>query len=254
MYWVKHMLGSGIGLGAVCRMVDAPGCGLRPGFGNGLRVGGGLRIGCGIGLKPDVVGATVVMVMIMVIIVVVVLLRVYTLAILGRHCFKTGAPVCGFILRVRWVYWVKHMLGSGIGHWVKHMLGSGIGLGAVCSMVNVLGCFFFFFLTKDGFLHYKNAWQSPHSYVLPRPDPKVWGVKNKNRIVYIKFNICSPEGVFRKKFQKRKRKRKRKEKKKKIFQFLNRHKTRVQVVSNPPTLQNYIQKWSPKGKENKICK
>jgi hypothetical protein len=56
--------------------------------------------------------------------------------------------------------------------------------------------------------------------VLPRPDPKVWGVKNKNRIVYIKFNICSPEGVFRKKnFKKEKEKRKRKEKKKKISIF-----------------------------------
>ena len=52
----------------------------------------------------------------------------------------------------------------------------------------------------------------------------------------------------------KKKKEKKKEKKKKVFQFLNRHKARVQSVSNPPTLQNYVQKRTPKGnKKNKIC-
>ena len=54
--------------------------------------------------------------------------------------------------------------------------------------------------------------------------------------------------------KKKKKKEKEKKRRKKVFQFLNRHKTRVQVISNPPTLQDYIHKWSPKGKENKICK
>ena len=87
--------------------------------------------------------------------------------------------------------------------------------------------------------------------MLPQPDPKVWGVKNNNRIVYIKNNICSPKGVFRKKISKKKEKEKRKEEK--SFQFLNKHAARVQSEGNPPTLQNYVHKWNPEGKENKIC-
>jgi hypothetical protein len=53
-FWVKRVLGSGIGLGAMYR-IDAPGCVVRPGFGgNGVRFEGGLRVGCGIGFRPDV--------------------------------------------------------------------------------------------------------------------------------------------------------------------------------------------------------
>ena len=56
-----------------------------------------------------------------------------------------------------------------------------------------------------------------------------------------------------KKISKKKKRKKKKEKKKKVFQFLNRHKARVQSVSNPPTLQNYVHKRTPKEKKNKIC-
>ena len=34
---------------------------------------------------------------------------------------------------------------------------------------------------------------------------------------------------------------------------MNRHKARVQSVSNPPTLQNYVHKWTPKGKKTKFA-
>ena len=52
--------------------------------------------------------------------------------------------------------------------------------------------------------------------------------------------------------KKKKKKRKEKEKKKKVFQFLNRHKARVQTVSiRPHDRIMYIK--DPEGKENKIC-
>jgi hypothetical protein len=57
----------------------------------------------------------------------------------------------------------------------------------------------------------------------------VWGVKNNNRIVYIKNNICSPKGVFRKKFQKRKRKRKRKRKEEKKFSIFEQARSKSAV-------------------------
>ena len=76
-------------------------------------------------------------------------------------------------------------------------------------------------------------------------------MKNNNRIVYIKIIYALPREYSEKNFKKEKRKKK--EKKKKSFQFLNKHAARVQSEGNPPTLQSYVHKWNPEGKENKIC-
>ena len=63
--------------------------------------------------------------------------------------------------------------------------------------------------------------------------------------------MLSRGSIPKKNFKKEKRK-ERKEKKKKVFQFLNKHKARVQTVSNPPTLQNYVHKRTPKEKKQNL--
>ena len=107
--WVRHALGSGIGLEAVCGMIDVPRCGVRPKFdkyGLGLRLvlrfGSGLRIRCGIGFGPDVslwvVGISSVGIIIIVSVVITSFLRrICAVAILLILCCEVGAPGCGFV-------------------------------------------------------------------------------------------------------------------------------------------------------------